>query len=195
VIPRTAVGNVLPLVLPIEDSEFLYACFSSLVFDYACRQKIAGTHLNFFTVKQLPALSPAAFSSPASWSGDHALGAWVRTRVLELSYTAYDMMPFARDLGDDGPPFRWIEERRFAMRAELDAAFFYLYGVVRDDVDYIMETFPALKRRDIERNGSFRTKELILQVYDAMNEAARTGHPYETILDPAPGRGARHRSR
>ena len=59
------------------------------------------------------------------------------------------MAAFAPDLGDDGPPFRWDEERRFAMRAELDAAFFHLYGIERDDVDYIMETFPIVKRKDV----------------------------------------------
>ena len=31
------------------------------------------------------------------------------------------------------------------MRAEVDAAFFHLYGIERDDVDYIMETFPVVK--------------------------------------------------
>ena len=34
------------------------------------------------------------------------------------------------------------------LRAELDAAFFHLYGIDRDDVDYIMETFPIVKRKD-----------------------------------------------
>jgi hypothetical protein len=105
------------------------------------------------------------------------------------------MMPFAADLGDNGPPFRWSEERRFAIRVELDAAFFHLYGIDRDDVDYIMETFPIVKRKDIERYGSFRTKEMILQVYDAMAEAAHTGRPYETILHPPPGHGPRHPAR
>ena len=85
------------------------------------------------------------------------------------------MEAFARDLGDDGPPFRWDEERRFVMRAELDAAYFHLYGIERDDVDYVMETFPIVKRKDEQRYGSFRTKELILEVYDAMAEAIRTG--------------------
>ena len=78
------------------------------------------------------------------------------------------------------------------MRAELDAAFFHLYGIERDDVDYIMETFPIVKRKDEQRYGSFRTKELILDVYDAMAEATRAGEPYQTILDPPPGRGFRH---
>lgn len=120
---------------------------------------------------------------------------WVRPRILELSYTAFDIEPFAADIGDGGPPFRWDEARRFAMRAELDAAFFHLYGIERDDADYIMETFPVVKRRDIERFGLFRTKELILQVYDAMADAARTGCPYQTILDPPPGQGPRHPAR
>jgi hypothetical protein len=55
-----------------------------------------------------------------------------------------------------------------------------------------METFPIVKRKDEQRFGSFRTKELILDVYDAMTETARTGVPYQTILDPPPGCGPRH---
>ena len=77
------------------------------------------------------------------------------------------------------------------MRAELDAAFFHLYGIERDDVDYIMETFPS-SRRGRAAPGTFRTKELILEIYDAMAEATRTGKPYQTILDPPPGQGPRH---
>jgi hypothetical protein len=33
-------------------------------------------------------------------------------RVFEFVYTAYDMTPLARDLGDEGEPFRWDEDRR-----------------------------------------------------------------------------------
>jgi hypothetical protein len=194
VIPRSAVGHVLPLALPTADAELLCACWSSFVIDFVARQKIAGTHMTFFNIKQLPVLAAGAFSSAATWSAG-TLGVWVRERVLELSYTTHDMASFAADLGDDGSPFQWDETRRSAMRAELDAAFFHLYGVERGDVDYIMETFPIVKRRDLERYGSFRTKELILQVYDAMAEAARTGHSYQTILDPPPARGPRHPAR
>ncbi len=195
VMPRTAFGNAVLLALPTEDADLLYACWFSFALDYVARQKIAGTNMTYFNIKQFPVPRPNTFSSPVPWSGGRILGAWVRDRVLELTYTAYDMMLFARDLGDDGTPFRWDEGRRFAMRAELDAAFFHLYGIERDDVDYIMETFPIVKRRDIERHGSFRTKELILKVYDAMAESERTGRPYETILDPPPGHGPRHPAR
>lgn len=36
----------------------------------------------------------------------------VLPRVLELTYTAWDLEPFAKDCGFDGPPFRWDKERR-----------------------------------------------------------------------------------
>ena len=70
-----------------------------------------------------------------------------RPRVLELTYTAWDLQPFARDLDYQGAPFVWDEDRRFLMRCELDALYFHLYGIERDDVDYIMETFPIVKKR------------------------------------------------
>ena len=57
----------------------------------------------------------------------------------------------------------------------------------RDAVAYIMDTFPIVRRRDEEKyDGDYRTKRVILEVYDAMSEAMRTGKPYETILDPPP---------
>jgi hypothetical protein len=105
------------------------------------------------------------------------------------------MEPFARDLGDDDPPFRWDENRRFQMRAELDALYFHLYGIPRDDVDYIMETFPIVKRKDIAAHGTYRTKDAILQIYDAMAKAKDAGTAYQILLSPAPGHGPRHPAR
>ena len=57
-------------------------------------------------------------------------------------------------------PFVWDEERRFDLRCDLDALYFHLYEISRDDVDYIMETFPIVKRKDEAAYGSYRTKEL-----------------------------------
>jgi hypothetical protein len=140
--------------------------------------------------------------------------------VLELTYTAWDLEPFAKDCGWSGPPCRWDEERRFLLRSELDAAFFHLYlpttrdgqwerarvaeGAMRDEapeelaelkrhfptpreaVAYIMDTFPILRRREEEKHGDYRTKRIILEIYDEMAEAMRTGIPYKTRLDPPP---------
>lgn len=193
-IPRAATGGT-PLAFAQQDAELLAPVWSSFVFDYVTRQKVAGTHITQFVLKQLPIQPPDTYHSPVAWLKHATAADWIRQRVLELSFTAWDMTSFARDLGDGGSPFHWDEERRFAMRAELDSAFFHLYGLERNDVDYIMETFPIVKRKDVERYGSFRTKELILVVYDKMSEAIRTGEPYQTILDPPPGDGPRHPAR
>ena len=98
----------------------------------------------------------------------------------------------ALDLGYSGPPYRWDSRRRMAIRSELDAAFFHLYSVPREDVDYMLDTFPIVRRKDEAAYGEYRTKRVILEVFDAMQRAIDTGQPYQTILDPPPGHGARH---
>ncbi|MCG3775654.1 MAG: hypothetical protein JW395_2497 [Nitrospira sp.] len=51
-----------------------------------------------------------------------------------------------------------------------------------------MDTFPIVKRKDEENyDGDYRTKRVILEIYDAMQESIRTGQPYQTRLDPPPG--------
>lgn len=142
------------------------------------RQKVGGTSLTYFYLKQLPVLPPWVYCRLAAWSGEGRLSEWIASRVLDLTYTAWDMRPFVLDLGYSGPPFPWDEERRFLLRCELDAAFFHLYGIDRDDVAYIMETFPIVKRRDEAKYGEYRTRRVILEIYDAMARAAEMGVPY-----------------
>ena len=72
------------------------------------------------------------------------------------------------------------------IRCELDAAWFYLYGIQRQDIDYIMETFPIVKRKDEKQYQNYRTKNKILEIYDAMQEAISSSTPYQTLLDPPP---------
>jgi hypothetical protein len=189
VIPRTAVGNTIFLIIsPSDRISCLCANFAAFALDFVVRQKIAGLHLTYGYVTQLPIFPPNAYD-------DDSLRSFIESRVLELTYTAWDIAPFARDLGDEGPPFRWDEDRRFLLRAELDAAFFHLYGIARDDVDYIMETFPIVKRKDIAAHGTYRTKDKILEIYDEMTKAKSTATPYESLLTPPPGQGPRHRAR
>src|SRR5205807_3850987 len=142
--------------------------------DYCTRRKLGGVNLNFFVCRQLPMLPPTAAPRDCPWTAG-SIADWLLPRVLELIYTAWDLEPFARDCGYDGPPFRWDEERRFRLRCELDAAYFHLYGIERDDVDYIMETFPIVKRKDEKEFGEFRTKRVILEVFDEMGRAMEVG--------------------
>lgn len=189
VLPRAGVGNKFPItVFERANSQkilCLYANYNSFCVDYVARQKIGGTSLNFFYLKQFPVLADI-YDNQTPWNVTIPLVEWLFPRVLEITYTAWDLQPFAQDCGYDGPPFRWDEERRFKLRCELDAAYFHLYGIARENVDYIMETFPIVKRKDEEKYGSYRTKELILTIYDAMQQAIDTGQPYQTILDPPP---------
>jgi hypothetical protein len=151
---------------------------NSFILDYCARQKLSGTSLNYYIIKQLPILSRSMYSVEQQQ--------FVVQRVLELVFTAWDLAFFAQSCGYVGSPFRWDDERRFLLRCELDAAYFHLYGIARDDVDYVMETFPIVKRRDVAAHGEYRTKRVILEVYDAMQQAMDSGQPYQTRLDPPP---------
>ncbi|QDU56727.1 Eco57I restriction-modification methylase domain-containing protein [Aeoliella mucimassa] len=195
----------------------LAANLNSFVANFILSLRQSGPNVNKGVYEQLPLSSHfETHESLASWCQLTALE-WFTPRVLELTYTAWDLEAFAWDCGYDGPPFRWDEQRRFLLRCELDAAYFHLYlgttdewGVdnpelremfptPRDAVDYIMETFPIVKRKDIARTadadggdnaaqgGRYITKETILDIYDEMAEAIRTGQPYKTRLDPPPG--------
>src|SRR6266487_4385412 len=190
ILPVVPCGNNLPnLILDPRFSRevtWLASCNSSLAFDYVARQKLGGTHMNFFLLKQLPVLPPSQYTAICTWDNNVSLGDWIFPRAFELTYTAWDLEPFAKDCGYDGPPFHWNEERRFLLRCELDAAYFHLYGIERDNVDYIMETFPIVKRKDEKQSGEYRTKRVILEIYDKMKQAIETGEPYRTRLEPPP---------
>jgi hypothetical protein len=188
--PRVGIGHTMPLMMPATEHALvacLYGCLCSFVFDYAARQKVGGTHLTYSYLKQLPALAPQVFAARAGWAAKITLRDWLLRRVVELTYTAWDLEPFARDVGYDGPPLRWEPERRSALRAELDAAFFHLYGVSRADADYILDTFPVVRKNDERAHGEYRTKRAILEVYDALAAAVRSGTPYSSPLYPNEG--------
>ncbi|MER7696831.1 DNA methyltransferase [Streptomyces sp. NPDC096095] len=196
-LPRVAVGNTYPLMLPSASPNLtaaLVATQSSLVFDFVSRQKVSGAHMALMTWKQLPVPTPEMLAPHT---------AFLAARVLELVCTAYDMTPLARDLGDTGAPFRWDETRRAQIRAELDAYFFLLYGISRDDTDYILESFQSasggLKNNEIAKYGHYRTKDLVLAEYDRMAAVGVSlttplvdGENYISTLAPPPGHGPRH---
>ena len=179
--PRAGVGDsFFEFVLPpekVHDAVPLTAAANSLIFDFTTRQKIGGTNMSYFYVRQLAVPSPDTLRAHQSF---------VEQRILELCYTAWDMAPFGGDLGWDGPPFRWDAQRRALIRAELDALMFRLYGIDRADADYILDTFAVLQKDDLKGWGEYRTKRLTLERYDAMVEADRSGQPYQTVLDPPP---------
>ena len=176
-IPGSGAGNTLPLVSTDGGAEahaaLLLANFNAVPFDYVARQKIQGQHLNWFIVEQLPVVPPDWYE--AKRFGPTTAGKIIRDAVLELTYTAYDMAPFARDMGyvdevgNARPTFAWDEQRRLFLRAKLDAVFFHLYGVTdRDDVRYVYSTFPIVEREEIAAYGSYRSRDLCLSWMNAL---------------------------
>jgi hypothetical protein len=176
VFPLQAVGHTTPLMFVNAINSAPVACllanFSSLVLDFVVRQKIGGTHLVIGVLKQLPVLPPIRFGPTAT--------EWISRRVLELVFTTFSMAPFAHDLGYDGPPFPWNEDRRADLRAELDAWYARAYGLSRDELRYILdpadvmgedypsETFRGLKHNEMKRFGEYRTRRLVMEAWDRM---------------------------
>jgi hypothetical protein len=217
----------MPLVLHPEDSSVikmicLFASFATFAFDYIGRQKLGGINFTYFILEQLPVLRPDRYTP--------ALLDFIVPRVVELSYTAWDLQPFARDvlaevgperwgrwfaeapvhqvpgtfpersleltLGDMPsvtgsertgkvpgtsvdtsagtsspfpPPFVWDEDRRAVLRAELDAVYAHLYGLSREELAYILDTFPIVKRKDEAAYGEYRTKRMVLEAFESLD--------------------------
>ncbi len=198
-IPRVAVGDKAPLIINRHKSaaptSVAVSSLASFPLDFAARTKLGSTDFSHFIVEQLPVLPPAAFATPSPWDRTTTVERWIAPRVAELTCTAVDLLPLAAELGFPHAPFRWDDTRRQLLRAELDAAFFHLYGLSREDADYVMDTFPIVRRKDEQAHGEYRTKRLILERYDALAAAIESGVPYRTVLDPPPADPAvAHRS-
>ena len=148
----------------------------SFAFDFIARQKVQGQHLNWFVVEQLPVIAHADYDRRF---GEATARGLVRNHVLRLTYTARDMAPFASDLGHDGPPFTWDPEERRHLRARLDALYFHLYGLSREDASYVLDTFPIVRRHDEAEFGRYRTRDLILAYMNAL-----TVGDIEIVVEP-----------
>jgi N-6 DNA Methylase len=174
VIDAIGVGNKFLLLAPTtckRRAAALLALLSSIPIDFISRQKVAGSSLNIFILKQLAVLTPASISE--------ADLDFIVPRVLELTYTSHSMKPFADDLGYKGNgPFAWDEGRRALLRAELDAKIAKLYGLTRDQLRYILdpadvhgadypsETFRVLQKNEVAKYGEYRTRRLVLDAWD-----------------------------
>ncbi len=185
---RTVIATVMPLAAINHKTPLWFASLapndqyraallgnmSALVLDYLARQKVGGTTLAYFVLKQLPLLPPDWYT--------HADLSFIVPRVLELTYTAHDMAPWAKALGHDGPPFAFDPDRRGVLRAELDAFYARLYGLTRDELRYILdpadvagadyptETFRVLKASEQRQFGEYRTRRLVLEAWDRQRD-------------------------
>ncbi|ABQ90271.1 Eco57I restriction-modification methylase domain-containing protein [Roseiflexus sp. RS-1] len=177
-------GWILSLGPDAAGLSLLCATYNSLVFDYLLRQSLSQPSIPQSTFEQVAALPPTAYT-PADL-------AFIVPRVLELTYTAWDLKPFADDVWNEAddelraaihaaweanriaagghewrlpswisaypeieanpqkgipfPPFRWDEDRRAVLRAELDAYYARLYGLTRKQLRYILDPADLTER-------------------------------------------------
>ena len=180
-IPFSAAGHTLPIILPVDELDrayakaalYLVANFNAVVLDYLTRQKVHGNHLAWYMIEQLPTVREENYLETRF--GSKTAAEIVRAAVLELTYTANDMAPFARDMGyidaagEVRSPFAWDEDRRLKLRAKLDAVYFHLYGVTnRDDVRYVYSTFSIVEREEMAAFDRYRSRDLCLAYMNAL---------------------------
>ncbi len=136
----------------------LLANLNAFAFDFIARQKVGGVHLSYFIVEQLPTLPPDTYAGKCPWSQTESLEQWISERVLKLTCTAEDMVPLAKACdfkGSRGDGVHiWKEAERAEIRAELDAAYFHLYGITRDDAEYMLSTFSNTGLASEDKQGS-----------------------------------------
>ncbi len=188
IIPRYGAGHTLPVLFPgkgddrasyVQSTPLLLANLNCVILDYLARQKVHGNHLAWYLLEQLPVVPAREY---ARHLGAKTAAEIVGEAVLELTYTAHDMAPFARDMGyldakgEVLPPFEWDEDRRLKLRAKLDALYFILYGIFdpanaaasRDDIRYIYSTFPIVAQHERDKWGGYRSEELCLAWINAL---------------------------
>ena len=171
IVPQVGCIDTLSVLLPRNDqldaldAAYLLGNLNSFCLDYIARQKVQATHIKLYMIEQLPVIAPADYDR---LFGETSAGDLVRDHVLRLTYTSHDMAPFARDLGYDGEPFIWDEEERRHLRARLDALYFHLYGLSRDDAEYVLDTFPIVRREDEAACGTYRTRDMTLAYMNAL---------------------------
>jgi hypothetical protein len=189
-LPWVALANSAPIMfvdqgITARREATLLANMNSYAYDFVARQKVGSVHLNFFIVEQLPTLPPDRYDAKCPWAQSESLESWISERVLKLSCTAEDMIPLAQACAFKGSRADgvhiWKERERAELRAELDAAYFILYGIERPDVEYILSTFTNTgfippDKRDREADAWERAKpgDLILEAFDHFTGLAAT---------------------
>lgn len=214
VLPEGGAAQPLNLFLPESPIHAIIwiSSINSFVVDYIIRQRVGGVHLNITTCRQLPIISPKmmsdkmvafisqrvlelVYTSPAlkpfaqdcGWDCAHFCWSEERRFLLrcELDAAFFHLYMPSTETGA-WKPSRVAEG---AVRDETDEELAELkrhFPTPRLAVDYILETFPIVKRKDEAAHGEYRTKRVILEIYDELAEAIRTGLPYQTRLDPPP---------
>lgn len=170
-IPVSGVINSAPIILFKDiQNENLQSCLlanlNSFALDYVVRQKIGNVNLNFFIIEQLPMFHPDYYEKICPWDKKQSLENWISERVLKLTCVSNDMIPLAEKVRLKPKVWKWRPEERVELMAQIDAAYFILYGIDRKDVEYILSTFSGTNEIDQDLFDGLSTTNRILKHYD-----------------------------
>ena len=193
---------------------FYTAAFSAHLFDFLVRPFV-DKHIKGYTLARVPWPTPdswnsgcvtktwivgrvielaytsegfAAFSEECGWDGPPFRPDEERRFVIRCELdAAFFHVYLPADENGDWRPARRADCCAYDETPEQLAELKRHFPTARDAVVYIMDTFPIVRRKDEEAWGEYRTERVIIEFYDAMQEAIRSGTPCQTRLDPPPG--------
>ena len=160
-----AIAHTAPIIYleSARASALWTATFNSVVFDYCARNAIGNVNLDFFHLEQLP------IPTPEQWEVRHSVHQTVADycieRVVALTYTAHKYEEWARALIPSVTVQKWQSpEVRMRLKAEIDAQVARLYGVTKEELEYIFTQFPVWERYERRDYGAFRSRDLTLSL-------------------------------
>lgn len=142
-------------------SALLLSIINSIPFDFITRLKFYGANLIKSIIDQLPIIP---YDLLLRYKDE------IVPRVMKLTYTSNSLRSFSDSIKGNYRPYEWNNEERFKLRSELDCIIGHLYSLTKDDMEYILDSFPILKSKDEAIFDSYRTKEYILSIYDDYKE-------------------------
>ena len=172
--PQCACGHKVPTIAFAAEDEWAYmiwlAVGNSFAMDFLVRKKVALSMA--YTVLD---------SLPFPRLDSHDLNA--RTLVplvLRLICCGSEMTAFWNARAAEGwcepvdidglPPGTEDPGERFLLRAQIDAIVARdVFGLTADELDCVLDSFPIVRRKDEERYGEYRTKRVILELYDSVS--------------------------
>jgi hypothetical protein len=178
-IPYSGVVHSSPLIFTGSNinarlTSCLLGNINAFAYDYICRQKIGGINLSYFIIEQIPTFSPDFYKQKCPWNKKQTLEKWISDRVLKLTCTSNDMTPLAESAGFKPTVHKWDTAERLDLMAELDAAYFLLYGIEQNDVEYILSTFAGLRDESTDLLAGSTTASRILHFYDDLKSQSHS---------------------
>lgn len=158
-----------------KQAPLVAACMCNLVTDYLVRQKTTQTSLTVGVLSQTPILGPQAWASPCPWQPEQSLADWASPILAKLVYTADATKAYAQDLNPKtDAPYAWNAREHATLLADLDAGVMAFLQLKPDEVGHILDTFPALHRRDQRAFGTPLTRQAVTTLHQQrLEESSR----------------------